>query len=1012
MSPLIDTLSFSRRYYRLILLAWTVPAIFGLSFLVYIRMFSIDQMLAILTTPLEPLFVIIWVGFALWYFQGFAKPIRAMLEMASPGPAEFDAALLRMRRFPFNFWSLFLVYLIMAPSSVILAATLHTDFSASHEDWFRIHLVALIVSIIVGLPIFFRILDLFGQVVTDVPLTRPHVTLKAKVFLIGALMPLLVDTMIVQYYWTKTGYFGFDTFIVWATLEVLAIGGSLVFVASINQSLSPLQSLVSHPDAYSRFNGYRLAPHSTDELGVLASRYRQLLDEISSRNQLLHVSTQVFREKGGQTRMDDLAPRLLDLCQTALGGEMIVMMLADELREELVAVAQTGKPYASKGHFRLSLHQTSVASQIYESEVSVAVENASHSWLIPQQLRMQFEISSVVGAPLDAEGKVIGVLLAFSSTHRAYTKDDIALFESLTREVAFAVNAQLLYVRQAASAEELRRVNEYNQLLLESTGEGIFGVDAELRCTFINRAASHILNYAPQEVLGKRMDQFLCRSDEQGTMMDEGKCHMSRTIMEGVGFRVDNNFLRTKTGELIPVQFSSNPIKVGDRTTGAVVVFRDVAKARAMARRMDYLASHDTLTGLLNRHRFEQHLELALDSTRSEAATHILCYLDLDQFKVVNDTCGHVAGDELLRQVTAELQKHIRQGDILARLGGDEFGILLQQCPVDQALRLAHGLRKTVEEFRFVWQDRTFALGVSIGIAVLDRNTRSINEALSNADTACYVAKDAGRNRVHLHQPDDLEVNQRYGEMQWVSRIQDALDQNRFRLVFQPIVPCVQQGPVGMHMEVMIRLQNGTETDILPGAFLPAAERFNLSTAVDRWVIEQVFRWIAGLGERLGELNLCCINLSATSIVEDEFPRFVIERMHAHGVPGGKLCFEVTETAAIANLSRAVQFMTTMKGQGCHFALDDFGSGMSSFGYLKTLPVDFLKIDGSFVRDMANDHIDHTMVKSINEVGHAMGIYTIAEFVEDDITRIMLKDIGVDYAQGYAIGQPQPLAYA
>jgi diguanylate cyclase (GGDEF)-like protein len=429
-----------------------------------------------------------------------------------------------------------------------------------------------------------------------------------------------------------------------------------------------------------------------------------------------------------------------------------------------------------------------------------------------------------------------------------------------------------------------------------------------------------------------------------------------------------------------------------------------------MARKMDYLASHDALTGLFNRRRFEQHLARALETAQEESAEHALCYLDLDLFKVVNDTCGHMAGDELLRQITGELHKHVRQGDILARLGGDEFGVLLERCPLRQALRLAHELCKSVEEFRFVWNNQTFAIGVSIGIAPIDSTTRTITEALSHADTACYVAKDAGRNRVHVHQPDDTEIALRHGEMLWVSRLQDALDRDRFHLAYQTITPCNAQPNSGLHMEILVRLDDSDGKEIAPGAFLPAAERFNLSTALDRWVIEHSFRWIAGLGERLDDLALCSINLSANTIGDDEFLRLVVKLMDTLGVPGSKICFEVTETAAIASLTRAVGFMTELKKHGCRFALDDFGSGMSSFGYLKSLPVDFLKIDGNFVRDMVNDNIDRTIVKSINEVGHAMGIRTIAEFVENNATHELIAKIGIDYAQGYAIARPQPLS--
>jgi len=438
----------------------------------------------------------------------------------------------------------------------------------------------------------------------------------------------------------------------------------------------------------------------------------------------------------------------------------------------------------------------------------------------------------------------------------------------------------------------------------------------------------------------------------------------------------------------------------------------DITEAHTLSEQLAYQASHDALTGLVNRREFEHRLRHALESAQASDAVHALCYLDLDQFKVINDTCGHIAGDELLRQIGALLQAKVRKTDTLARLGGDEFGVLMEQCSLKQAERVARELRRVVEDYQFIWEDKSFKVGVSIGLVPITAASESITEVMSAADTACYAAKDQGRNRIHVYRADDSELARRHGEMQWVARINRALEEGRFQLTFQPIVPVVarhaEREPV-KHFEFLIRMRDEDGEVIPPGVFLPAAERYNVSTKLDRWVIETAFAWLTASPQHLKRVELCSINLSAHSLGDDEFLAFVTEKFHETRIPPHQVCFEITETAAIANLTSASRFIKALKELGCRFALDDFGSGLSSFAYLKTLPVDFLKIDGMFVKDIVEDPIDQAMVRSINEIGQVMGKQTIAEFVESEAILDKLREIGVDYAQGYGIGRPQPI---
>jgi diguanylate cyclase (GGDEF)-like protein len=419
-----------------------------------------------------------------------------------------------------------------------------------------------------------------------------------------------------------------------------------------------------------------------------------------------------------------------------------------------------------------------------------------------------------------------------------------------------------------------------------------------------------------------------------------------------------------------------------------------------------HLAYHDPLTGLANRVEFEASLTRALRGF-GHGDRHALLYMDLDQFKVINDTCGHEAGDELLRQLAVLLREPIREGDTLARLGGDEFGLLLAHCSREQALQVAERVLRLVSEFRFVWQDKSFALGASIGMVLLEDSSQSLSDVLRMADMACYAAKEKGRNRVHQYRAGDSELLQRQGEMQWVGRLSQALEENRFELLHQRIEPLNGHGR--SHHEFLLRLQGDDGRLILPGAFIPAAERYGLMPALDRWVVRAALERLARTDTAGGTYF---INLSGATVGDEQFAAYVMEQLRLHGVAGTRVGFEITETAVIANLASAVRFIEQVKKLGCQVALDDFGAGLSSFSYLKAIPADYLKIDGGFIKDMLDDPMDHAIVESVNHIGHVAGLQTIAEFVETAPVRQRLAELGVDYAQGFGVHRPAPLGEA
>jgi diguanylate cyclase (GGDEF)-like protein/PAS domain S-box-containing protein len=568
------------------------------------------------------------------------------------------------------------------------------------------------------------------------------------------------------------------------------------------------------------------------------------------------------------------------------------------------------------------------------------------------------------------------------------------------------VGVELDITDQKLYEEALFREKQNAQITLQSIGDGVITTDADCRVEYLNPVAEDLTGWTLDAAAGRPVDEIFrgfheetCEPVENPLSVAIRRDRLYKSMRPTLLIRRDGNELY--------VESSAAPIRNDSgQVTGGVLVFHDVSEARELNRRLSYHASHDMLTGLVNRREFEARLERGLKMARAREAQYALCYMDLDQFKIVNDSCGHVAGDALLGQLGALLKSKIRWRDTLARLGGDEFGVLLENCTVEEAIETAETLLKAVQEFRFVWEDRSFRLGASIGVVPIAPETASVAELLTAADSACAAAKDAGRNRVHTWQENDIDLMRRRKEMQWAARISNALEEARFELFRQPILPLHEQNP-GAHYELLLRMRDEQGQVVAPDVFINAAERYGLTPAIDRWVIANALRWLVSEADERERLAMCSINLSGQSLGDDKFLPYVIEQFERSGIDPTKICFEITETAAIASYSQANRFINSLKELGCKFALDDFGTGLSSFGYLKHFPVDFLKIDGSFVKEMLHDPIDREMVRSINEIGHLTGKQTIAEFVESQEILAMLRGMGVDYAQGYGIGEPR-----
>ncbi|HED33777.1 MAG TPA: EAL domain-containing protein, partial [Gammaproteobacteria bacterium] len=556
--------------------------------------------------------------------------------------------------------------------------------------------------------------------------------------------------------------------------------------------------------------------------------------------------------------------------------------------------------------------------------------------------------------------------------------------------------------RQKVSQEKLFDQQEKARITLTSIGDAVISTDIHGRIEFINNAAEQLLGYTLNEVYGKAFSQTFVLVDENDPESVKKPVEFCLTHPETSNIS-ETAMLLHHNGT--PISINTNAASIhnsNNQLTGVVLVLRDISKERKLVRKIAHQATHDELTGLTNRRGFEVQLQYAIDNRRSSSAKYSFCYIDLDEFKVVNDTCGHTAGDELLKLISAKIKKHIRKDDVLARLGGDEFGILLTNCEIDVAEKIAHSIRKEVKNTQFVWDSKLFTVGASIGLFFIDKQTESITDVLSAADSACYIAKERGRDAVHIYTPDDKAIAEHIGLMQWPTRIRSALKKQNFVLYKQLIAPTNPAKNKAV-TEFLIRLKSDDGDLIPPMAFIPAAERYNLMHEIDCWVIKHAIEEI----ESLGNSNmLYSINLSGQSLGKSQLYKYIASNITQTGVNPNQLCFEITETAAITNQESALTLITQLKKLGCLFALDDFGTGLSSFSYLKTLPVDILKIDGVFIRNMVTDRIDQSLVKTINHIGHELNLKTIAEWVETEESKSLLTDIGVDYLQGYYIEEP------
>lgn len=664
---------------------------------------------------------------------------------------------------------------------------------------------------------------------------------------------------------------------------------------------------------------------------------------------------------------------------------------------ELLLRSGVGWKAGLVGKARVGMGSDSQAGYTLQSKAPVVVEDlrSESRFSGPELLKDHGVVSGI--SVIIGNKEAWGVFGVHSSQERKFTRDDINFVQAIANCLAEAI-------QRKRAEDAYRDGQERYRTLYDNNPSMFFTVNSEGIILSVNEYGATRLGYDIDSLIGQPVSMIFYNEDRDDALNYLHGClDMPDKIHRWELRKVRHD------GSVMWVRETARVVN-NDGQSAIFIVCEDISEARSLSEKLSYQASHDSLTGLVNRREFEHRLARALETARNRQVEHAMCYLDLDQFKVINDTCGHIAGDQLLKQLSDILQTHVRKTDTLARLGGDEFGLLMEHCDLKQAEQIAMKLIEVIEEFRFSWQKHTFNIGVSIGLIPVTGLSSSTTELLSMADSACYAAKDAGRNRIHIYQADDSELAQRHGEMQWVARINSALDEDRFQIYVQKIAPLKSDLENTLHTELLLRMVGEDGSLIGPGVFLPAAERYNLALRLDRWVVKTIFSFFKAHPELIKKLGICSINLSGQSIADPEFLAYIITHLQESNISPKSICFEITETSAIANLSKASLFIERLKQQGCWFALDDFGSGLSSFAYLKALPVDYLKIDGIFVKDIVNDPADHAMVKSIHDVGKSLGKLTIAEFVENDEIKKKLVRIGIDYAQGYGISRPHPLS--
>jgi diguanylate cyclase (GGDEF)-like protein/PAS domain S-box-containing protein len=879
------------------------------------------------------------VGGVAWYFARFTRPFLHWHADNVEGLSLPAILSHRLQGFSTRYWSGFLLTVV-----IMSALQYGQGFAASaHSVPTLLHfmLLQLVIAIYIGMPGYLYALTILGKLTRYIGLPEIQVSMRTKMLLIGAYLPILTSVVLLRYYWWRTGYLSSEVMLAWAAISVLAVVITAVAIHGLQQALAPVKRVLSRSGASSyKYLAKQLRPQSLDEIGyltqLLGNLFRRLIEQES------HVSAIVDNSAEGIIVLD--AEQVIDIFNPA--AEKLFGFQSHEIR---------GKPLR---------------------------------WLIPgldvttDSKHLQGEVE-VFGR--HCNGASVPMSVRISQMQR----DAQTYYTLLVADIS---------ERKAAERLLLEAESRYRNLV-ETAHDLVWSMDQAGHWTYLNNAVSDIYGFVADDMLGHHFSEYQAEESRDRDAEAFGQALAGKDLFQYETVHLDAN------GDRRYISFNARPTFSEDgkvlHVTGTA---RDITEQKQFEQELTYQAQHDKLTGLYNRNYFQSELERLISRIARSAAECALLYLDLDQFKYVNDTLGHAAGDRLLKECTEMLRKNVREGDLLARFGGDEFTVLLYNIDHSHALPVAQNIRAMFEHYKFMDSGKTFNVTCSIGLTMIDSDTHSADEALARADLACNISKSQGRNCVHEYSEGDGEQTAMAEDMGWAARVRDAIDNDRFKILYQPIVS-LQSHQVQAY-EVLLRLPTDDGKSIKPGGFIPAAERFGLMQNVDRWIVRQSMEYLAQLHSNNIQIQFA-INLSGRAVDDPELLALIQGLLKDTGLNPAALTFEITEDVAIANLQAARRFINRLKDLGCRMALDDFGSGFCSFTYLKHLPVDVLKIDGSFIQGLTHTKVDQAMVQSMNQIAHALGKTTIAEFVENKETWRLLQDYGVDFAQGHFLGKPR-----
>ena len=885
------------------------------------------------------LYLVLVCGTA-WYFHRFPQPLLHWYEQNKDGTSLPASLTTHLQGFTTRYWLCFVLMALALPvlqyGPGLLAAPAQTVSTLLH-----FMLLQLAIAIYIGMPGYLYALTTLGKLTRYIGLPGIQVSMRTKMLLIGAYLPILTSVVLLRYYWWRTGYLSGEVMLAWTAISVLAITITAVAIHGLQQALAPVKRVISRSGASSYKNLIRqLRPQSLDEVGyltqLLGNLFKRLLEQES------HVSAIVDNSAEGIVVLD--AAQTVDIFNPA--AEQLFGYQSHEIR---------GKPL----RWLFPSLDVTADSELLQQEVEVYGRHRNGA-SVPMSLRCS-----------------------------QMQRDEQLYYTLLVADIS---------ERKAAEHRLLEAESRYRNLV-ETAHDLVWSMDPDGCWTYLNNAVSDIYGFEADDMLGQHYSRYQAEESRERDAEAFDQVLGGKELFQYETVHLDAN------GDRRYISFNARPTFGDDgRVLHVSGTARDITEQKRFEQELTYQAQHDKLTGLFNRSYFQSELERLISRIARSGAECALLYLDLDQFKYVNDTLGHAAGDRLLKECTEMLRKNVREGDLLARFGGDEFTVLLYNIDHSHALPVAQNIRAMFEHYKFMDSGKTFNVTCSIGLTLIDSDTHSADEALARADLACNISKSQGRNCVHEYSEGDSEQSAMAEDMGWAARVRDAVDNDRFQILYQPIVS-LQSQQVQAY-EVLLRLPTDDGQSIKPGGFIPAAERFGLMQNIDRWIVRQSMEYLAQLHGNDIQIQFA-INLSGRALDDPELLPLIQAILRDTGLNPAALTFEITEDVAIANLQAARSFINRLKDLGCRMALDDFGSGFCSFTYLKHLPVDALKIDGSFIQGLTHTKIDQAMVQSMNQIAHALGKTTIAEFVENKETWRLLQEYGVDFAQGHFLGKPR-----